>query len=128
MPTGAAGNRGGDEAHARDLEPGGLRLTIKTAMAPRQRRLFSTPEGRLLSSEGGMAVETANGVAYILHFGHVVTGGAGNNRCLFITASYDAARAARYGGASGAGERLAREITKRFADWYHVISNADLTR
>ena len=38
---------------------------------------------------------------------------------------FDAAKAAAYGGDAGVGERTARELNDRFADWYYVISGKD---
>ncbi|MGB9606339.1 MAG: hypothetical protein ACPL88_10745, partial [Bryobacteraceae bacterium] len=86
--------------------------------------------------EGELSVETADGVGYVLRFGEVATsggeikspGGRGENRYLMVTASYDAGRAARYGGDGPAGERRARELNQRFADWYYVISGADFEK
>ncbi len=114
-------------ALAKDLRAGTLSLTLETAMSLRQRGFFITPNGRLLSSEGEMTVETANGAAYTLRFGDLAAGG-GENRYLMVTVSYDAARAARYGDTSGAGERLARNLSARLADWYYVISGQDFAR
>lgn len=121
---------------AKDLRSGSLQLTLETAMSLRQRGFLITPNGRLLSTEGEMTVETANGLAYTLRFGDLAPASgdskaapaAGENRFLFVTVSYDAARAARYGDSSGAGERLARELNARFADWYYVIGGPDFAR
>jgi hypothetical protein len=38
---------------------------------------------------------------------------------------FDAAKAAAYGGDASAGERIARELNDRFADWYYVIGGKD---
>lgn len=105
-------------------------------MSMRQRGFFLSPTGRLLANEGELVVDTASGLVYGLRFGEVATNqgetkpaSTGNeNRYLFVTVSYDAQRAARYGDTSGAGERLARELTNRFADWYYIISGQDFQR
>jgi len=44
---------------------------------------------------------------------------------LFVMVHFDAAKAAAYGGDAAAGERTARELNDRFADWYYVISGKD---
>ncbi len=114
---------------AKDLRAGKLSLTLETAMSLRQRGFFLTPTGQLLATEGEMTVETADGLAYHLRFGALVGGTTGGeNRYLLVTVSYDAARAARYGDTSGAGERLARNLSARLADWYYVISGDDFAR
>jgi hypothetical protein len=118
---------------ARDLKTGSLELTLETAMSLRQRGFIVTPNGRLLANEGEMTVETGNGLAYTLRFGDIAPAGgdakeAQENRFLFVTVAYDAARAAKYGDASGAGEQLARNLNARFADWYYVIRGSDFSR
>lgn len=120
---------------ARSLREGALEMSLETVMSLRQRGFLITPNGRILASEGEMMVETANGLLYALRFGDVAAGGAGaektstgDGRYLLATVTWDAARAAKYGDSSGAGERLARESNARFADWYYVISNADFQR
>jgi hypothetical protein len=42
-----------------------------------------------------------------------------------VMVHFDPAKAAAYGGDAGAGERTARELNDRFADWYYVISGKD---
>lgn len=111
---------------AEGLRTGKLEMTLEGAMSMRQRGFFLSPAGRLLANEGEMVVDLANGVVYVLRFGEVVT--PGDNRYLFVTTSYDPQKAARYGDGSGAGERLARELTNRFAGWYYVISGADFQK
>ena len=53
---------------------------------------------------------------------------AGADRYLFVTASWDSARAAQYGDTTGAGERAARDLNARFADWFYVIANSDFQK
>lgn len=119
---------------AAGLRSGKLEMTLEGVVSMRQRGFFLAPTGRLLANEGEMVVETANGLAYTLRFGEIATSddrpGArpGENRYLFVTVGYDAKRAAQYGDNSSAGERLARELTNRFADWYYVISGADFKK
>jgi len=121
---------------AEDLRQGQMRLSIETAMALRQNGFFLVQGGRLLAKEGEVQVETADGLVYSLRFGEVATSGAegkpatagGENRYLFATASFDAARAAKSGGDASAGERRASELNRRFADWFYVLSGADFQK
>ncbi|MBI3679336.1 MAG: DUF4340 domain-containing protein [Acidobacteria bacterium] len=121
---------------AEGLRSGKLEMSLEGAMSMRQRGFFLAPNGRLLANEGEMVVETANGLAYVLRFGEVATSGdakasppgGGENRYLFVTVSWDGQRAAKYGDSSGTGERLAREMTNRFADWYYVIKGTDFQK
>ena len=41
---------------------------------------------------------------------------------------FDPARAQSYGGDSASGERLARDLNDRFADWYYIISGSDFQK
>ena len=121
---------------------GGIQMSMEAMLSLRQKGFFVTPDGRLLSKEGELQVETANGLVYSLRFGEVVSGqeekqgkGAGakdqgENRYLFVTVAHDPAREAKYsGGAPGrSGEQAARNLTARFAEWYYVISGADSSK
>jgi hypothetical protein len=107
-----------------------LQLTLETALSLQKAGYFFTPQGRVYSSEGDMTVETSNGLMYSLRFGEVAAGdtkpGAlSDNRNLFVMVHFDAAKAAAYGGDASAGERIARELNDRFADWYYVIGGKD---
>jgi hypothetical protein len=123
---------------AANLKTGQLTLSLETAMSLRQRGYFLAPNGRLLANEGELVAETANGLSYVLRFGEIATSSdsqpaakpakGGENRYLFVTVSFDAARAQKYSGDAAAGERLARDLTNRFADWYYVISGADFEK
>jgi hypothetical protein len=126
---------------AEGLKSGQLEMSLEGAMSMRQRGYFLTPNGQLLSNEGQMAVETANGLSYVLRFGEVATAGTeakpatpnsaatGDlNRYLFVTVSYDAQKAAKYGDTTANAERLARDLNNRFADWYYVIRGADFQK
>lgn len=121
---------------AEGIRTGKLEMTLEGAMSMRQRGFFLSPTGRLLSNEGEMVVELANGVNYVLRFGEVATSpgevkpptGSGENRYLFVTVSYDPQRAAKYGDSSGSGERVARDLNNRFADWYYVIRGGDIQK
>lgn len=123
---------------AANLKTGQLMLSLETAMSLRQRGYFLSPNGRLLANEGELVAETANGVSYVLRFGEVATSAesqaaarpakGSENRYLFVTVSFDAARAQKYSGDAAAGERLAKDLTNRFADWYYVISGADFEK
>jgi hypothetical protein len=110
---------------ARDLREGKLQLTLETAMSLRQKGFFLTSNGRLMASEGEMSVETASGLVYSLRFGGPVADGteskpaaAQPNRYLFVTVN----------STSEAGERAARDLNAKFADWYYVIRGADFER
>ena len=115
----------------------GLELTMDSILSLRQRGYFVTPEGRVLASEGEALVDAANGVTYALRFGEVIAGqGEGKpelkdparaleaNRFVWVMATYDAARAARYGG-PGNGQAVADAQAAKFSDWYYIISGAD---
>jgi hypothetical protein len=117
-----------------DLASGQMMLTVTTAMSLRRYGFFLTQSGRVLSSDGEMVVEMANGVNYQIRFGDVATTSsdvakaAGGDRYLFVTTSWDAARASKYGDTNGAGEKSAHDLNVRFADWFYVISNADFQK
>ncbi|MCC7157342.1 MAG: DUF4340 domain-containing protein [Bryobacterales bacterium] len=127
---------------ARQLrEKAALEMSLEVVLSLRQRGYFLTPDGRLLANEGETQVESGNGVAYTLRFGEIAGAegeakpeikdpakAAEEKRFLFVTASYDAARAARYGTTGGNGEAVANAARARFADWYYVISGAEFTR
>ena len=120
---------------AADLRKGQLSLSLETAMSLRQRGFFLSPNGRLLANEGELVVETTDGVTYTLRFGEIASGGmegkppaGGENRHLFVTAHFDPAKAAANGGNTSAGERAARDLNERFADWYYIISDQDFQK
>jgi hypothetical protein len=99
-------------------------------MSLRQKGFAVAQNGRIFANEGEELVETGNGALYHLRFGEVATSstGGGENRYLFVVANWDAARAQKYGDTSGAGEKAARDLNARFADWYYVISGADFQK
>jgi hypothetical protein len=113
-------------------------MSLETVMSLRQRGFFITPDGRLLAKEGELFVETARGLLYTLRFGDIVSAPAAaeaakaaaaeQDRYLFVTVSYDPARAAKYGDGAADGERLARTLMQKFADWYYVISGKDFAK
>ena len=126
----------------------GIRLSMDSLMSLRQKGFFMTPAGQLLSNEGEIIVETANGLQYTLRFGEIASGGPGAaaseeatedqpkaaeevRRYLFITVNHSAARAKQYAEEGKEhdekGKDLARELQNRFADWYYVISGADFS-
>jgi hypothetical protein len=120
---------------AEGLRTGQLEMSLEGAMSMRQRGFFLTPQGRLLANEGEMIAELANGLVYVLRFGELASsqgetkgGKGGDDRFLFVTVSFDPQRAAKYGDTSGNGERLAKELTNRFADWYYVIRGSDFQK
>ena len=118
---------------ARDLQAGQMRLSMETAVALRRFGFLLTQTGRILASDGEMTVEMANGVAYQIRFGDVAAASdagksAGGDRYLFVTTGWDTARATRYGDTTGAGEKAARDLNARFADWFYVIGNGDFQK
>ena len=121
-----------DMAH--DLREGKMQLSMQTAVALRQFGFLLTQSGRVLASDGEMTVEMGNGVAYQIRFGDVAASAsdaakaAGGDRYLFVTTSWDTARATRYGDATGAGEKASNDLNARFADWFYVIGNADFQK
>ncbi len=118
----------------------GIQVSLESMMSLRSKGFFVTPDGRLLSKEGELQVETANGLVYWLRFGEVVSGGtatattaskpaASENRYLFVIVTYDPARESRYSGSTtAASEKTARDLSARFADWYYVVSGADAAK
>jgi hypothetical protein len=120
-------------ALAEELRNETTRLSLDAAMSLRQRGFVLSATGRLLANEAEVVVETSGGLIYLLRFGEVATGranikpatGTGENCHLLVTVNYDPARAAKYGDSSGSGERLAKDLTKRYAGWYYVINNGD---
>jgi hypothetical protein len=118
---------------AGDLRKGEMELSLETAISLRQKGFFLLPNGRILANAGEMVVETADGLAYNLRFGEIAAGeakgGAGDEgRHLFVTVSHDVARAASYGGNAAEGERRAKALNSRFADWYYIISGTDFQK
>lgn len=111
---------------AQDLKSGQMRLSLEMAMSLRQKGFLVAPNGRLLANEGEMTVETANGLVYTLRFGEIA--GGSDSRHLFVTAQFDPARATKFGGDAQTGERAARDLNSRFADWYYAISGADFQK
>jgi len=110
---------------ARDLRAGQMQLSMETALSLRQFGFLLTQTGRILSTDGEMTVEMANGVAYQVRFGDIASSG---DRYLFVTTTWDAARATRYADTTGAGEKSSRDLNARFADWFYVISNPDFQK
>jgi len=107
-----------------------VELSIETALSLQQKGFFITQSGQVFSSEGEMTVETNNGLTYSLRFGDVAGGetkteAPSDNRNLFVTVHFDPAKASAYGGDAAAGERAARDLNDRFADWYYVIGGKD---
>jgi hypothetical protein len=121
-------------AMAQDLRAGQMQLSMQTALDLRRFGFLLTQTGRVLATDGEMTVEMANGLAYQIRFGDVATStadaakAAGADRYLFVTTGWDAQRAARYGDASGAGEKASRDLNARFADWFYIISNTDFQK
>ena len=119
---------------ARDLRDGKMQMSMQTALALRPFGFLLTQTGRVLASDGEMTVEMANGVAYQIRFGDVAASasdaakGEGGDRYLFVTSSWDAARATKYGDTSGGGEKASNDLNARFADWFYVIRNADFQK
>jgi Domain of unknown function (DUF4340) len=140
------------EGLSRDLKTTkGIELTAESYNSLRAHGFFINQfNGQLLSNEGEITVETANGLQYTLRFGEIAGGSAsaeeaeaegsekkegseeGERRYVFITVDYSQARAQQY-AAEGKepdkkGQELAEELRTRFADWYYVISGADFNK
>jgi hypothetical protein len=130
----------------------GIQLTLESYNSLRGHGFFVNRfNGQLLSNEGEITVETANGLQYTLRFGEIAggdssspreTGGEdsagdkaseeGERRYVFITVDYSQARARQYAGEGKEpdkkGQELAEELRARFAEWYYVISGADFNK
>jgi hypothetical protein len=127
------GARAKPQALADGLRSNQLRLTMEGAEALHQFGFLLSQTGRIYASDGELIVELANGVAYQIRFGDVASSSeAGKSpngdRYVFVTATWDQARATRYSDTSGTGERTAADLSARFADWFYVISNADFQK
>jgi hypothetical protein len=145
------------EGLSRDLKTTkGIQLTAESFHSLRGHGFFINQfTGQLLSNEGEITVETANGLQYTLRFGEIAGGGAsssqqapaeapaegaaekkpteeGERRYVFITVDYSKERAQQYAGEGKEpdkkGQELADELRARFADWYYVISGADFNK
>jgi hypothetical protein len=119
---------------ARDLREGEMQISMQTALVLRQFGFLLTQSGRIVASDGEMTVEMANGVNYQIRFGDVAPSasdsskGPGGDRYLFVTTTWDAARAARYGDTGSSGEKASHDLNARFADWFYTIANADFRK
>jgi hypothetical protein len=116
----------------------GIQLTMESFQSLRAKGYFINQiTGQLLSNEGEMVVDTADGLQYTLRFGEIADGPAGTpaaagadaesgeRRYVFITVAFSQARAEQYEGDAAKGKELEEELRNRFADWYYVISGAD---
>jgi len=116
----------------------GIELTMESFQSLRGKGYFiNQMTGQLLSNEGEMLVDTADGLQYTLRFGEIADGptpsqeedeaegAGGERRYLFITVAFSQARADEYGGDAEKGQELEEELRNRFANWYYVISGAD---
>ena len=131
---------------------GSSRITQADMMSLQSKGFYFTRQGSLVSNEGEMTVRTSDGVTYTLRFGEVVYGsgdavtaggeasddkesGPGENRYLFISASFDekdvqnlpAEEEARKQQVEAARER-SEQLNARFAAWYYVISDDSFDR
>ena len=119
---------------AADLRAGQMQLSMQAAMVLRQFGFLLAQSGRILGSDGELTVEMGNGVNYQIRLGDVAAGGSesakgpGGDRYLFVTTSWDQARATRYGDTTGTGEKTSRDLNARFADWFYTISSADFQK
>lgn len=117
----------------------GIQLTMESFQSLRGKGYFiNQMTGQLLSNEGEMLVDTADGLRYTLRFGEIAGGptasqedddaevtSGGERRYVFITVAFSQARADEYGGDAEKGQQLEEELRNRFANWYYVISGAD---
>jgi len=116
----------------------GIELTMESFQSLQSKGYFINQyTGQLLSNEGEIVVDTADGLQYTLRFGEIAdTPSAssseeaeqpegGERRYVFVTVSFAQSRADQYGGDAAKGKELEEELRNRFADWYYVISGAD---
>ena len=120
---------------AEQLRSGRLQMTLESVMSLRQRGFFLASSGQLLANEGEVLVETGDGLLYTLRFGEIVSGAseaspAGESggpetgeqdRYMLVTVSQNP-------DANSNGQRLAETLTRKFADWYYVISGNDFAK
>lgn len=113
----------------------GIELTMESFQSLRSKGYFINQfTGQLLSNEGEIVVDTADGLQYTLRFGEIADtpsedqqSAGGERRYVFVTVSYAQSRADQYGGDAAKGKELEEELRNRFADWYYVISGADFS-
>jgi hypothetical protein len=121
----------------------GIELTMESFQSLRSKGYFINQyTGQLLSNDGEIIVDTADGLQYTLRFGEIAGDAAtaavsaseqaadpegGERRYVFVTVAFDQARADEYGGDAAKGKELEEELRNRFADWYYVISGADFS-
>ena len=118
----------------------GIELTMESFQSLRSKGYFINQyTGQLLSNEGEIIVDTADGLQYTLRFGEIADAPSasaseqagepegGERRYVFVTASFAQSRADEYGGDAAKGKELEEELRNRFADWYYVISGADFS-
>lgn len=118
----------------------GIELTMESFQSLRSKGYFINQyTGQLLSNEGEIIVDTADGLQYTLRFGEIAdTPSAsssgedelpegGERRYVFVTVSFAQSRADQHGGDAAKGKELEEELRNRFADWYYVISGADFS-
>lgn len=116
----------------------GIQLTMESFQSLQSKGYFINQyTGELLSNEGEMIVDTADGLQYTLRFGEIADSPSaspseadqqsegGERRYVLVTVSFAQARADQYGGDAAKGKELEEELRNRFADWYYVISGAD---
>ena len=118
----------------------GIELTMESFQSLRSKGYFINQyTGQLLSNEGEIIVDTADGLQYTLRFGEIADAPSasasepagepegGERRYVFVTVSFAQSRADEYGGDAAKGKELEEELRNRFADWYYVISGADFS-
>jgi hypothetical protein len=118
----------------------GIQLTMESFQSLQSKGYFINQyTGELLSNEGEMVVETADGLQYTLRFGEIADSPSaspseagqqpqgGERRYVLVTVSFAQARADQYGGDAAKGKEVEEELRNRFADWYYVISGADFS-
>lgn len=111
----------------------GLEMTFDAVIALRERGYFVTGDGRIYSNEGELQVETANGLVYTLRFGEIYTGRTNASPADGEEASADSSEQDRFVWVTVAargdeGATAARDLTRRFAGWFYVISGDDFRK
>lgn len=131
---------------------GESKITQADMRSLQEKGFYFTRQGSLVSNEGELEVQTANGLTYTLRFGEVVygsgeavtagndssddkTSGPGENRYLFILTSFDEKHIQNPPKEGDEreeqikqGQERSDELNARFAPWYYVISDDSFDR
>jgi hypothetical protein len=110
----------------------GLEMTFDAIVALRQRGFFVTGQGSVLANEGELQVETTDGLTYTLRFGEIFTGRtaapAEGEETSTETPEQDRYLWVSVAARGDEGAATARTLTRKFADWFYVISGDDFRK